>query len=1278
MSVKTAKADVAPVRQRTQYTCMSTSMMMCLKALGHDLTEDEVNRVMGARAMKGASWEQALACAQHYGCRATLTMPSTVKQLKAWTDKGTPVMIAWNPEGRDWSHASTVFDVTESLPNPLPADATIIGDRTDKSTRWVWVADPNLPNPEKTHRIVSEDEFYGKWYEKWPDYLVRRPACAIEREITADGKQRMASTKKVAYEVFVDQEGWASDDEGNRWFVGPEYAGTYGSRDMHKLPKRRRDQYPSRPRSTSPKVEQTDADRRNINRALVAIKTSTNPDYKAIKFLSSIAYKTEITEKQKSWRDRLFKQNARVMNDQPRDLIKWFTAGFSGMPEYYGNASKPDHVAYVEKYHESWREESGGIRPGPARKAPARPAPAPSAPAADKAKQLEALDALLAANPNNFIQSLRDQVARGRTLSEKQRSALRQNFYRNRMRDMADLFRTAGMPFGYPATPRPAPPVKLSMGWREGRPQRNGLRTWTLDFEGLYFRIYEFDDGDPSDVLTRGYLYGLRVQDPDGQAWIYKGRVKHFNTAIKLAEDVTVWWRKGPDSMADVFPAKMFEKTYKMARTLRDRDGREWGPKHGLEGPTLHKGGRVLYYDPKERGGSYYDPTTDMYLSQGEADRLASWRVAAMHRARTQKTAEPRDCYRDGLRGRELADCIKQFPDDLGSRDIALIQRFYPGWSPRGFSQPRRSGLDEAMRESIAKNLLAYGIRGSDKATRSIEFLKSVLKRNRALTPKQQDWFNKIDQSNERYTRQMPNGIQIATIYMGSIILFDPKKSTSGAKRWVEQHTWYVEDMSFWAIKGDAASGPKGESSQPDPTPAPESAPRPQRAPAPPKGVVDSAATEKVQILTQLEAKVRNWPDGLAHVQRVKAEYEAGREPAPDDLKRLRNILYRNRMKPLADHFRTARELREARAKKKKQPQSLKTRKKAPKKDDAPKPRSEMSRALAETGGKPTRTHKNRGRDEAQGRARRPKHKKDWRDRGAASGWHLDNPNWTETEQGLVAWLEQENGHSMNEAGEPKGALEMMAWDKGYQSDRLHANMSKLGKLLGVDVRKSYKEGQKAKAVDLAGPFGGKYATDETLINRAAQMLSYGLSERDIAKKLMDSGASSGDAFHAVKAAKILNTLQPPRRLNRQAPDGHYQIWFARYGERDPYITDAPSIQVAMRKAKETTRLQGVGPVAIYDSLGNQFKVVKQAGYKGNPGGEDIYPNEIDHGYGEPMSGGHDVMRKLQNSYLHEQGDVVPQRPESPEVTRYSFDRAALGETAQRVAAAWLTQQEND
>ncbi len=190
---KTAAASLVPVRQRTQFTCMASSMSMCLGALGlRDCSEDTVNRVMGAAPMRGAAWEQALATAQHYGVRATLTVPATLSQVKEWTDAGKPVMIGWNPEGREWSHASVIFDV-----QPCPTHGFM-----------VHVADPNCPDPEQTVRVVPKGEFYAKWYEKFPNYLVRRPALMLEREVTPEGRQVMASMKPVAKRatsVLVDE-----------------------------------------------------------------------------------------------------------------------------------------------------------------------------------------------------------------------------------------------------------------------------------------------------------------------------------------------------------------------------------------------------------------------------------------------------------------------------------------------------------------------------------------------------------------------------------------------------------------------------------------------------------------------------------------------------------------------------------------------------------------------------------------------------------------------------------------------------------------------------------------------------------------------------------------------------------------------------------------------------------------------------------------------------------------------------------------------------------------
>ena len=170
-----AKANVRPRRQANQYNCTVTSLSMALEAVGiapEECSAELVNKVLGALPLRGASWEQVAGAASHYGCRATLVVPSTLRQVRAWTDAGTPVLIGWNT-GNEWSHASLIFDVTDDQ---------------------VFIADPNIPNPDATVRILSHEDFYEKWWEKSGEgYKVRRPAMAIEREITPDGRQVMAS-----------------------------------------------------------------------------------------------------------------------------------------------------------------------------------------------------------------------------------------------------------------------------------------------------------------------------------------------------------------------------------------------------------------------------------------------------------------------------------------------------------------------------------------------------------------------------------------------------------------------------------------------------------------------------------------------------------------------------------------------------------------------------------------------------------------------------------------------------------------------------------------------------------------------------------------------------------------------------------------------------------------------------------------------------------------------------------------------------------------------------
>jgi hypothetical protein len=174
-------ASVKPVRQKTQYTCMATSIAMALGALGSSVTEEDVNKVLKCRPKQGATWEDALACIQYFGMKGTLVSPSSITELKRWTDQGFPVVISWNPEGRPWNHASTVYGVSEN-------------------EELVFIADPNIPDPKKLVRLVSADNFYDTWKEDWGDYLVRRPALMIQPEIDQNGRSILAgATMKGKY-----------------------------------------------------------------------------------------------------------------------------------------------------------------------------------------------------------------------------------------------------------------------------------------------------------------------------------------------------------------------------------------------------------------------------------------------------------------------------------------------------------------------------------------------------------------------------------------------------------------------------------------------------------------------------------------------------------------------------------------------------------------------------------------------------------------------------------------------------------------------------------------------------------------------------------------------------------------------------------------------------------------------------------------------------------------------------------------------------------------------
>jgi len=406
---------------------------MCLKALGLKTSEDEVNKVMGARPMKGARWEEAAAAAQHYGCRATLVTPCTVQSLKDWTDKGTPVMISWNPEKRDWSHASVVFDVTED----------------DAGTLMVHIADPNQPNPAKTVRVQSEDEFYGSWAEKWDNYLVRRVAMAIEIEVTPEGRQVVAG-------VGLSKQSSTKTAEGHDCYKDYK-GGTLSWQEYQDCLKRFEDiedSY-SRPRKTRyPVPGNYKEDSQKLQMALWLAG-----DSRGFKFVSDKLYSTELTEKQLNWFTSLLKRHQRFLGKIPTPgMSTWYTGRSSNdklvvfvkadraKKQLDRLAWLAPHDKYEDRYYvKPLNDKPRDVPEDEPEHFPMQPhvsaPPKPSFTPAQVKEQLQVLDGLLAQRPNRFMQQMRDEIGRGRALSEKQLSAIRQTLYRNRMKPQAQVFK---------------------------------------------------------------------------------------------------------------------------------------------------------------------------------------------------------------------------------------------------------------------------------------------------------------------------------------------------------------------------------------------------------------------------------------------------------------------------------------------------------------------------------------------------------------------------------------------------------------------------------------------------------------------------------------------------------------------------------------------------------------------------------------------------------------------------------------------------------------------
>ena len=166
------------------------------------------------------------------------------------------------------------------------------------------------------------------------------------------------------------------------------------------------------------------------------------------------------------------------------------------------------------------------------------------------------------------------------------------------------------------------------------------------------------DDADEDGWMAKSQLYKLAkyaislhsmISDTDNlEPWVQAkitraaedmSSVKHYleyeavNPHGEQPNDETM------PSIAATVPSGEMEEGYEVMPSI-DRDKYQERP--GLEGPFQTRSGKVVYYDPKE--GSYYDPTSDMYISYDDWRKLDS---KTMHSTDVKMEAEehPYICF---------------------------------------------------------------------------------------------------------------------------------------------------------------------------------------------------------------------------------------------------------------------------------------------------------------------------------------------------------------------------------------------------------------------------------------------------------------------------------------------------------------------------------------------------------------------------------------------------------------------------------------------------------
>lgn len=160
--------EILPVQpfQETLHAgmCGPASLKMVLAYYGIERSEAELVTLCGTDPVRGTTAEEIARAAKSLGCTVEIHDQSSFEDIRAWLDRGVPVIVDWFTRGRSDYPDSEVPDGHLSVVVGLDAD-------------HIYLQDPEIG---KLRQIRREDfmrvwfDFTGDHISSWDEMIVRQ------------------------------------------------------------------------------------------------------------------------------------------------------------------------------------------------------------------------------------------------------------------------------------------------------------------------------------------------------------------------------------------------------------------------------------------------------------------------------------------------------------------------------------------------------------------------------------------------------------------------------------------------------------------------------------------------------------------------------------------------------------------------------------------------------------------------------------------------------------------------------------------------------------------------------------------------------------------------------------------------------------------------------------------------------------------------------------------------------------------------------------------------